>query len=324
MIWIRYFLLVSLFTCTTAISQAKSKKCKVAFSKNQMGLFVQPSKPATPPPTTSKKTTKTSSKNTQPSGQKLGKFAEYLGKKKPRTPAPKKPTRAQIKKEASYQLQDALSRNDLQALQDLIIEHPHLKTRNVRFTQGPLVDRIPSKFSAWSPRGWGILQLAMFFRKLDAVDLLLDLQVNAKTLKIKGSQSVESNLLHTAIRMNYLEGVRLVVKKYRAFREYSRIKGHFIDEKDLYKQTPWALAVRLKNLDIIQEVANGLPSGEVEFPYRNARTKQVSMVDGLERALITRDREIISIARKYLRLSKTYQENIRLKNEYPDSRTQMP
>ena len=153
------------------------------------------------------------------------------------------------------------------------------------------------------PDGWGITQLAAYHKNPQLLELFLKLNVDFRTLKKQGGVTFENNALHIAIGMGYLDGVRILLNSHLT--KKTKSKGHFIDEKNRKKQTPWALAIylaltELKNYDILRLLANKRPSSEVEVIHPTIGR----LMDGRDLAIRTRNPEIINIAEKFMAFRK--------------------
>lgn len=226
-----------------------------------------------------------------------------------------------VKQRIKNNLRDALLKNDLRKIESLIVSHPFLREKNIRFTEPSILKKIPEHLQALCPLGIGLYHFAVIHRNYELLDMLLYLKVNIRTNKMTGGVSLESNALHLAIRQGFLPGVTRIVNTPHLSND-KKTRGFFIDEKDNEKQTPFSLAVeqavKSRRYAILELVAKNSPSGEVEVLSRDAK---YAPLDGLSIALNTGNPRIIQIAEEYLRFSPYYQTNKRKKARFPKTRT---
>ena len=129
----------------------------------------------------------------------------------------------------------------------LIKEFPFLK--DTRFKDPSVLDQIPEKHRYWCPRGWSPAQIASYIRDIDLLNFVLSLEMNIRSMKKTGGESVESNPLHISIQRDFKEGA-IRILEFAGKTPYGR-RGRFIDEKDGLKQTPWHLAIQ-------RDIINGI------------------------------------------------------------------
>jgi len=205
--------------------------------------------------------------------------------------------------------------SDMKNLQAILLKYPRLK--NVRWTK----QENPEFFKEilfgdykWSKQGWGLLQLAAYFKKPEMLSMLLDLNLNIRTRKKLGGESIEDNALHISLRRNFQEGVDMLLK-HQGLERFGKVKNRFIDEKSYDKKTPWFLAIRRdlsqKNTLFTNLIGQYRPSGYVQS-YVIGRGPR----DGFEVARSSRNPHIIQLAHRYLKISRNYKEFKDLKQLY--------
>ncbi len=196
--------------------------------------------------------------------------------------------------------------------------YPQLK--NLRWTR----EEFPNFFKQmsvvdyqWCPKGWGLSQLAAYFKKPEVLSLFLNSDVNIRTKKKQGGESLEDNALHISLKRNFKEGIDIILKHKKPER-FGKVRSRFIDEKSYDKKTPWFLAIRrdvkYKNTLFTNLIGQREPSGYVQSYVigRGAR-------DGFEVASSTRDNQFITLAHRYLQISQNYGEYKELKQMYGKS-----
>ena len=223
------------------------------------------------------------------------------------------------KKERGKKLVQAFNDKNFQEIEDLVKIYPDLK--NIRITDTSFLnEKIELKDQDWSPRGWGLLQLASYSKDIEMLDKLLQLDFPIRTNKVK-NRSIESNSLHIALRKNFQEGVSRILKQ-SGYVPYGK-RGRFIDEKDHNTITPWIRAIIMDqrneddNHSFTELIGSFKPSAHVE-----SRNLNGDLVDAWQMALKTQDPMIKDIAKRALGgLKTTYGEYKEMRIRHPEKRT---
>ena len=228
-------------------------------------------------------------------------------------------TRAERKIKISEEFLHKVLTKDFNEVGELIKKHPFLKDRKVRFDYNQIRDYIKPEHQNWCPRGWGVTQIASYLKEHDMLDFLLSAGVNPRTLKKTGGVSIENNALHIAIRRVDEQGVKLIFS-HKDLMEKTKSKGHFIDEKNTDQKTPLYLAVmtQFQNSEIVDDVLNQNPSGEVEIPTKNGNLDGIDIIRRIKNPLIR------ETAQRRLRISREYLDHRDFKLRNPDKRAQPP
>ena len=208
--------------------------------------------------------------------------------------------------EKKAEILEAVENSNLPQLRQLLEQYPQLK--DLRWNQ----HTYPSFFSKmgedykWCPKGWGLLQIAAYLKEPNLLNLFLNLDVNIRTQKRKGGESIEDNALHISLRQNYRQGIEIIFSHVPRERFGSK-KQRFIDEKSHDKKTPWFLAIKrdreYKKIIFTHMIGQYEPSGFVES-YIIGRGPR----DGFEIAKSTGNKKFINLSRKYLRRSANYKK----------------
>ncbi len=266
----------------------------------------------------------TSSKNCQkvfkPADQTdLFVVAQELTQKNPSSHSPKKQylVKADLLKQKKYLIQ-YFEASDKYSLVRILQQYPQLK--NLRWTKQEhpqFFQRLRMGDYKWCPKGWGLLQLASYFKNSELLSALLELGVNVHAKKKQGGESLEDNALHISLRQNFKEGIDLILTHQKPER-FGERKKRFIDEKSYDKKTPWFLAIRRdlkhKNTLFTNLIGQHNPSGHVQSFVMGKGAR-----DGFEVAYSTKDQQFITLAFRYLQVSKKYKEYKRLKEVYGKS-----
>ncbi|MDE0150928.1 MAG: hypothetical protein OXK80_00305 [Bdellovibrionales bacterium] len=229
---------------------------------------------------------------------------------KPKTRRLTKKVKEQIKKD----FLTAFNNDDFLTISELIREYPFLK--DVRFDHSDLPDNTIStedqrEWMQWTPLGWSPLQLAVYTKNISQLEFFLKRKFNPRTQK----RIAEHNPLHIAIKQDFREGVRMILKyvgyipMHFAINENGRTeisvnKNRFIDEKNNDKQTPWILAIqqdmKIRRTRYTALIGRFRPSGYVQSVVNGKLVDGYEYAEQADAKLSPDRRHMKEMANKYL------------------------
>lgn len=204
-------------------------------------------------------------------------------------------------------------------MKDLVTKFPNLK--EVRFTS----EEIPEWEPDWEQESWSPTQFAAHEKDLELLNFFLDLDMDIRSRKKPGGESLENNPLHISFDKEFKKGIVRILKHMKLV-PFDEERDRLIDEKDLLKQTIWYKAIKSGKILYVHEIGKHEPSGHVESYTEDGRR-----LDGLEIAKLTQDKSIkdlanlIDLANEYLKTKegKYFEYKVR-KLDNPHTRVQPP